>query len=221
MKKAGFLSLVLLTIMFASEALAEAPKLGIGARGGYNFYRDGSIYLSSSDSGMVGKFDYSNNSSSAWTFGLNGTLQIHKYFSTEIGIDWINSSDSMFIINGSSYSVGEIKQIPVTLTTRLQYPLGVFSPYFGFGIGYYFRSYDKNKNFWADATNVNIDNGWGYHINGGSELFLTQSRNFALNVDLKYIWSSTEISARNGATWLRGNMKLDSFLIGLGIKYYF
>lgn len=219
MKKSIFLLSILVVLMFAAEVYAEAPKFGIGARAGYNFYRNGSMDVSAPGFGMVGNFDYSNNS--AWTFGFNGAIQINKYLSTEIGIDWINSSKNELKIAGTSWKSGEIKQMPITLTARFHYPVGIFSPYAGLGLGYYIRSYDKDNTFWAAATDVSVDNGWGYHINAGSDIFLTQARNLALNVDLKYVWSKADIKAINGAAKLEGSMNLDSFLFGLGIKYYF
>lgn len=219
MKKSIFLLSVLVVMMFVVEVYAETPKFGIGARAGYNFTRDGSMDVSAPGFGMVGKFDYAN--SNSWTFGFNGTLQFNKYISTEIGIDWINSSKNEFKIGGTSWKAGEIKQMPVTLTTRFHYPVGIFSPYLGLGLGYYFRSYDKDNTFWAAATNVDLNNGWGYHVNAGSDIFLTEARNLALNLDFKYVWSKADFTATNGAVRLEGSMNLDSFLFGLGIKYFF
>ena len=94
MKKSFVFLSILSVFFFAAEVFAEAPKFGIGARAGYNFTCDGSMDVSAPGFGMVGNVDYSNNGS--WMLGLNGTLQINKYISTEIGIDWIDSSRNEF-----------------------------------------------------------------------------------------------------------------------------
>ncbi|MEN6467815.1 MAG: OmpW family outer membrane protein [Smithella sp.] len=219
MKKSFVFLSILSVFFFAAEVFAEAPKFGIGARAGYNFTRDGSMDVSAPGFGMVGNVDYSNNGS--WMLGLNGTLQINKYISTEIGIDWIDSSRNEFKIAGGSWTAGDIKQMPITFTARFHYPVGIFSPYLGLGLGYYFRSYDEDNTFWAAGTNVDVDNGWGYHVNAGSDIFLTAARNLALNLDAKYVWSKADITATNGAAKLEGSMNLDSIMLGLGIKYYF
>ncbi len=219
MKKSFIFLSILSVLFFAAEVFAEAPKFGIGARAGYNITRDGSIDVSAPGFGMVGKFDYSNNSS--WMLGFTGTIQINKYISTEVGIDWIDSSKNEFKAAGGSWTAGEIKQIPITLTARFHYPVGIFSPYVGLGLGYYFRSYNKDNTFWAAGTNVDVDNGWGYHVNVGSDIFLTPDRDLALNLEAKYVWSKADIKAVNGAAMLEGSMNLDSIMLGLGIKYYF
>ncbi len=219
MKKSIFLLSILVVLMFAVEVCAEAPKFGIGARAGYNFYRNGSMEVSAPGFGMVGNFDYSNNGS--WTFGFNGILQVNKYISAELGLDFINSSKNEFTIAGTSWKTGEIKQMPITLTAQFHYPIGIFSPYVGLGLGYYIRSYDKDNTFFNPAADVSVNNGWGYHANAGSDIFLTKDRNLALNVDLKYVWAKTDLTAVAGAAKLEGSMNLDSFLVNFGIKYFF
>jgi outer membrane protein len=219
MKKSIFLLSVLVVMMFVVEVYAETPKFGIGARAGYNIPRNGSMEVDAAGFGILGNVDYSNKGS--WTLGFNGTVQFNKYISAEVGIDWINSSQNDLGAGGVSLKAGEIKQMPLTLTAQFHYPVGVFSPYVGLGLGYYIRSYDKDNAFWNPAANVDIDNGWGYHVNAGSDIYLTQARNLALNVDLKYVWSKADITATNGAARLEGSMNLDSILLGLGIKYYF
>lgn len=219
MKKSIFLLSILVVLIFAVQVCAESPKFGIGARAGYNSYRNGNMEVSVAGFGVAGNVDYSNNGS--WTFGFNGILQVNKYISAELGLDFINSSKNEFTIAGTSWKSGEIKQMPLTLTARFHYPVGIFSPYAGLGLGYYIRSYDKDNTFWAAATDVSVDNGWGYHVNAGSDIFLTQARNLALNVDLKYVWSKADLTATNGAVRLEGSMNLDSFLVNFGIKYFF
>ncbi|NLA42513.1 MAG: hypothetical protein GX874_14145 [Smithella sp.] len=213
MKKSIFLLSILVVMMFTVEVCAETPKFGIGARAGYNFYRDGSMDVAGIN------VDYSNNG--AWAFGFIGILKINKYISTELAIDFINSSKNEFTFAGASWKAGEIKQMPLTLTAQFHYPVGIVSPYIGLGLGYYIRSYDKDNTFFIPAADVSVDNGWGYHVNAGSDIFITQARNLALNIDFKYVWAKTDITAAAGAVKLERSMNLDSFLVNFGIKYFF
>jgi len=218
MKKCAWVLAILMVMALSVDAYA-APKFAVGARAGGNFYKDGGMDVSWVGFGNIGKVDYENKT--AFMYGVNGTVQFNDYFSIELGVDRINSTQSDFKIGAASYKAGEITQTPITMTARLHYPVGIFSPYIGAGAGYYFRSYDKDNAFWNPAVTVDIDNGWGYHVNTGTEIFLTPSRNLALNLDFKYVWTKADLKATNGATSLTGSMDLNSFVAGIGIKYYF
>jgi outer membrane protein W len=223
MKKGVLLLSVLAVLAISVEAFAEAPKaeglkFAIGARVGHNFYRDGNTRLDSS-AGSLGNMDYSNKS--AWMYGINGTAQFNEYFSVELGVDRTIASESNAKIGGVSYKLGDGTQTPLTLTGRIHYPVGIFSPYVGAGFGYYFRSFDKDNSFFNPAATVKVDDGWGYHVNAGTEIFITEARNIALNLDFKYVWAEANLTASNGPVWIKGTMKFDSFITGIGIKYYF
>jgi outer membrane protein len=219
MKKNVLLLSVLLALMFTANVYAESSKFGIGARVGYNIYRNGSLDANLSGYGSLGNVDYSNQS--VGFIGLNGTYQYNENFSLELSIDRMIKSQSDFKASGLSYKAGDITQTPVLLTARYHFPVGMFSPYVGAGFGYYFNDYAKDNAFWNANANVSLKNNWGYHVNVGSEYFITQSRNIALNIDLKYVWNKADMEASNGATQITGSMNLDAYLIGLGIKYYF
>lgn len=206
-------------VVFSSTVYADPPKFGVGLRVGHNFYQDGN--LSFSGSGATGNVDYSNKSS--WIYGINGTYQHNENFSIELALDRTVKSQSDFKIGAISWNVGDIQQTPLTLTARFHWPIGLFSPYIGAGLGYYWNSFDKNNAFWNTAATVNMDNSVGYHVNMGAEYFLDTTKNLALNLDFKYIWNKADMTAANAGAGVRldGSMNLDSFVAGLGIKYYF
>jgi outer membrane protein W len=212
-------ALFFLVVFSSTVYAADPPKFGVGVRVGHNFYRDGSTEITASGFGIVGNYDYSNKSK--WLYGINGTAKINEYFSIELGIDRTTGSQCDLKVGGISIKTGDITQTPITLTARLHYPVGMFSPYVGVGGGYYFNSYDKDNSFWNPAVSASVDNGWGFHVNAGSEFFLTQERNLALNLDFKYVWTKTDLKATLGANSLSGSLNLDSFIVGMGIKYYF
>ena len=197
----------------------SSTKVGIGLRVGHNFYKDGTLDFSGS--GATGNVDYSNKS--AWMYGINGTLTLNENFSIELAIDHTVKSQSDFKVSTSWWNVGDIQQTPLTLTARFHWPIGIFSPYIGAGLGYYWNSFDKNNAFWDPAASVDMDNSVGYHVNAGSEFYLDAIRTLALNIDFKYIWNKADMTASNAGAGVRlnGSMNLDSFVAGLGIKYYF
>jgi len=141
--------------------------------------------------------------------------------SVELSTDRMNSSQSDFTVSGVTYKAGDIEQTPVLLTVRYHLPVGLFSPYIGAGFGYYFNDYDKDNAFWNANVAVSLENSWGYHVNIGSEFFITKSRDIALNIDLKYVWNEADMEASVPGVKFAGTMDLDSYLVGLGIKYYF
>jgi len=210
--------LVLLAV-FADVCAAAAPRFAIGARVGQNFYRDGSMDVDWSGHGRLGKIDYSNKNS--WIFGAMGTFQVNEYVSFEVALDRITSSQADFKSGATSLKSGDFTQTPLTFTARVHYPVGIFSPYLGAGFGYYWRSYDKDNAFWNTSTAVSMDNSWGYHVDGGTDIFLTDKKDFALNVDLKYVWTKADIKATSGSTSLTGTMDLNSFVTTVGLKYFF
>ena len=211
---------LLFLFVFSSTVYAEdSPKFGVGVRVGHNFYKDGNINLSGSGASIGG--DYSNKS--VWMYGINGTYRHNDYFSLELALDRTIKSQSDFKAGGTSWNTGDIQQMPLTLTARFHWPIGNFSPYVGAGLGYYWNSYDQNNTFWNPAAVVSMDNSVGYHVNAGSEFFLDATKNLALNLDFKYVWNKADITATNAGAGVRltGSMNLDSFVVGLGIKYYF
>jgi outer membrane protein W len=218
MKKIAW-ALFFLVVFSSTVYAADPPKFGVGVRVGHNFYRGGNMDITDSGLGYAGKYDYSNNST--WMYGINGTFKFNEYFSLELAIDRTTGSKHEVKVGGMSLKTGDTTQTPITLTARLHYPVGMFSPYIGLGGGYYFNSYDKDNTFWNPATSTKVDDAWGFHVNAGSEFFLTQERNLALNLDFKYVWTKTDLKGTLGPTWVSGSINLDSFIVGMGIKYYF
>lgn len=216
MKK--FVWALLFLILFSSTAYA-APQFGIGLRVGHNFYQDGTLDIE----GTGVSVDYSNKS--AWVYGINGTFKPTENFSLELALDRISKSQCDFKLSGVTFNSGDITQTPLTLTARFHWPIGIFSPYIGAGLGYYWNSFDKSgvggAIWWLPTTTVDLENSFGYHVNAGTEIFLDEARHLALNMDFKYVWTKAEISATNAGATIKGDMNLDSFVAGLGIKYYF
>jgi len=217
MKKIVF-AMSLLFVFSSAVYSADPPKFGIGARVGHNFYKDGTFDFSGPGISPA-SVDYSNKS--VWVYGLNATYRHNEYFSLEFALDRLTKSQNDFKVAGAAWNGGDIKQTPLTVTARFHWPIGIFSPYIGAGLGYYWNSYDINNGIWDPGTALYMDNSVGYHVNAGSEVFLDVAKKLALNVDFKYVWNKADITATNAGDRITGSMRLDSFVVGLGVKYYF
>jgi outer membrane protein W len=208
---------VFFLVVFSSTVYAaDAPKFGIGVRVGHNFYQDGSMDVAGA---VPPRIDYSNKST--WMYGINGTLKVNEYFSIELALDRTTPSQCDLKMAGLSADAGDGTQTPLTLAARFHWPIGIVSPYIGGGVGYYWNSFDKNNDFWNPAATVSMDNSVGYFVNIGSEFFLDATKNIALNLDFKYVWNKADLTVTMAGVSEKASMKLDSFVAGIGIKYYF
>ena len=106
--------------------------------------------------------------------------------------------------------------LPPTLT--LQYhPLrdeSNFSPYIGAGINY---SYFYDEQAGTGFTDLDIDGGFGYALQGGFDYWLDE--HWGINMDVKKIFLDIDVSLNNGA--IRLDTDLDPWVFGAGVSYRF
>lgn len=119
---------------------------------------------------------------------------------------------------------GELEQIPLLLTGRLHWwsSDSSFTIYGGGGIGYYLNDISVSSTFLAvnPGFTIDADDSFGFHIAAGLEWFFTA--NWALNLDLKYIWNEADFDRRSPSDPpATEEIDLDAFVVGIGIKYYF
>ncbi|MDI6798190.1 MAG: OmpW family outer membrane protein [Desulfatibacillaceae bacterium] len=156
-------------------------------------------------------------------FEIDGTWFVNNMFSLEMGLGYDKVSvDGKNKTTGAKASIGDITQIPLTLTGRLHYPGESFAPYIGFGCGYYFNSLDLDAVFQATmpaGTSQDIDNSFGWHLGAGIEYFFDD--NWALNVDYKYVWNESDVETTTAAGTIKDKVEMNGSVIGLGFKYLF
>jgi hypothetical protein len=75
--------------------------------------------------------------------------------------------------------------VPISLGLRYIFPLGLFNPYFGAGVDFYFY-YEDNP----IGTTLNYAN--GYHVAGGTYLRFLKTVPLMLNLKVKYTWARAE-----------------------------
>ncbi len=150
------------------------------------------------------------------------------YFSYRFSIEFSAGKSVVDIeatqTGGTVFDYGEVEQTPLLLTFRYHFLTdGMTSPYIGVGIGHYYNELDLSDiglQRLGATTVASLENGYGLHIAGGLEYFITS--NAALNLDAKYVWNRTDLNmTRPGQQEVKYDLDLERFFLGIGIKYYF
>jgi hypothetical protein len=105
--------------------------------------------------------------SSAVASNVNLYLDI-KYYSRQ-GVTTFTKEETTFYM------------VPLSLGARYIYPLGLFNPYLGAGLDFYFY-YEESFETELSSTN-------GFHITGGTYLRFLENVPLLVNVRLKYTWA--------------------------------
>lgn len=143
-----------------------------------------------------------------------------SYFLTDnIALELI-AATTRHKVNGtgtlSGTSLGKVSLLPPTLT--LQYhlmPKQRFSPYVGAGLNYTFFYNEDAPG--GGITSVNYKNNVGYALQAGVDYAI--SGPWSVNVDVKKIFLSTDVSVNGGA--VTGDVDLDPWIVGVGVGYRF
>ncbi|MFM2358841.1 MAG: hypothetical protein RLY16_834 [Bacteroidota bacterium] len=103
--------------------------------------------------------------------------------------------------------------LPPTLNLQYHIPTKGFTPYFGAGINYTFFYGVKDKNGFA----LDYQNGFGFSTQLGADIDI--SKNWYLNIDIKKLFLKSDVGVKSGTTTLPTlqNVKIDPFVIGIGI----
>ncbi len=112
--------------------------------------------------------------------------------------------------------LGHVYLLPPTLTAQYHFlPDGQFRPYVGAGINYtLFFNEDSGV-----AHGIDYDNGFGYALQVGMDIGIDD--HWAINLDLKKVWLSTDVAVRALGTTVYTDVDIDPWLFGLGIAYRF
>lgn len=205
------LMLVVSQVSFAQDM---EGRLGLGARASYVNFTD--------DDYTVYGVKVNVEPDESVMYGVNLTYFIQNYLSLELSVDYTETDVDLKAL-GLSGDAGDFESIPVLLSLRAHLSTNTkVSPYLLFGIGYFFNDIDQNDSniefIYGPGAKVDVDDSFGFHVGGGVEVFV--SENVALNLDFKYIWTEVETSV-NVAGFTDEDLDMDSFVAGLGIKYYF
>ena len=158
-------------------------------------------------------------------------LDISYFFTDNIAAELIAGtsrhkvSGSILPALGSSVDVGKVSLLPPTLTVQYHFlPKSRVSPYVGAGINYtlfYNEDAANTRNAAGLAvTNTDYKNKFGWALQAGVDVALVG--NWSLNFDVKKIFLKTDVTAQtNLGVPVRSSVRLDPWLVGVGVGYRF
>ena len=116
---------------------------------------------------------------------------------------------------------GKLSMFPIQLSLRRHFPLkNNFNSYLSAGLGYYLNGFSLTG-IRIPEIGDKVNDALGLHFGGGVDYFINQ--NLAANADLRFCL----LKAAAWETYLSeptqkiGNINLSSFMLGIGIKYFF
>lgn len=117
-------------------------------------------------------------------------------------------------VSASGINLGSVWVLPPTLTAQYHFNTeGQLQPYVGVGVNYtVFYGEDD-----APGYHVDYDDSFGFALQAGADYMIDE--HWLVNVDVKKIWLSTDISVNNGA--VTGNVDIDPWVVGVGVGYRF
>ena len=155
----------------------------------------------------------------------NLTYFFVDYFSLEFSGGYVKPDlDLTQSSTGYVVDYGELKQIPFLLTARFHWwsDIPKVGLYAGGGVGYFINDFSVSSTYRSRHSGVAVDadNSFGFLVAVGAEYFLTEK--WALNVDLKYVYNPVDfVQTQPGVSPSEFDLDLNTFLGGVGIKYYF
>lgn len=146
-------------------------------------------------------------------------IDVTKFLAPNVALELIAATTKHDIsLRGSSLgaptSLGSVKLLPPTLT--LQYhanPNGEIRPYVGAGLNYTFFYGAKTG---GAATSMKYQDHLGYALQVGFDYMIDSK--FSINFDIKKIFLKTHVQVNDAYT---ANVRLDPWLIGVGMGYHF
>jgi outer membrane protein W len=114
-------------------------------------------------------------------------------------------------------SKGKLLMVPIQLSLQGHFPLkNNFILYLICGLGYYLNSFSSR----IPELDEQLNNSLGIHFGGGVDYFF--HKNIALSADLCFCRVEPNVSITYlGERWLMGDVNLSSFILGIGVKYFF
>ncbi|MEL0022384.1 MAG: OmpW family outer membrane protein, partial [Rickettsiales bacterium] len=109
-----------------------------------------------------------------------------------------------------------VRALPPVLTLQYHFrPKEAFSPYLGAGVNYTIM-YDTERG--RSVNSVDYSNEFGWALQAGMDYQFAE--NWMLNVDLKKVFVSTDITVNGGAI-NANDTDLDPWIVGIGVGYRF
>jgi len=144
------------------------------------------------------------------------------YFVTDhFALELILATTPHEVEHSSGLDLGSSWLLPPTLTAQYHFnPKGKWRPYVGAGVNYtFFYNIDEPKGFKMD-----YENGWGYALQAGIDIQVTDDPRWFLNFDVKKVWIDTEVDITvkgTPNTKIKADVDINPWLFGVGFGYRF
>jgi outer membrane protein len=116
--------------------------------------------------------------------------------------------------------IGRVWLLPPTLTLQYHFTnFGPFKPYVGAGVNYTVFYGEKSRGIF---TNFDVKNQFGFALQAGIDYMFDQ--HWGVNLDVKKLWLEPNAKATipsAGNALVTGKVKIDPWLVGVGITYRF
>jgi len=156
-----------------------------------------------------------NTSSSAANLGASDEwtpdIDFSYFITKNIALELLTDIPENTTITSNGANIGSVKILPPTLTLQYHFiPDGTFRPYVGAGINYS-RFYDVNL---VGGTLTVDNNSWGGALQAGFDYGL--DKNWFLNLDVKYIWMSTNVNVAATGVHVT-DFDINPWVLGFGV----
>lgn len=143
-------------------------------------------------------------------------IDFSYFFTKNIAAELVLTYPQTVDINAGGNKIGKIKALPPSLLVQYHFTdFGAFKPYVGAGVNYtIFMSRDSILGGAAQVDKSSI----GLAGQVGFDYMFT--KNWGLNVDVKYIQMSTDVTLTGSGTKV-GKLDLNPITAGVGVSYRF
>lgn len=144
-------------------------------------------------------------------------FDITYFFTKNIATELVLTYPQSVNIDAGSTNIGKIKALPPSLLLQYHFTeLGALKPYVGAGVNY--TIFSNRQNFPGLDNGVTVDSSsLGFVGQVGADYMFT--KNWGMNVDLKYATMSTNVTAVGGASL--GKLTLNPWMPAVGVTYKF
>lgn len=150
------------------------------------------------------------------------SLQAEYFFTDNISVELLCciATHDVRAINTSlgTVNLGEVSHFPPTVTAKYRWTdFGAFQPYVGAGVNYT-TFYDDELPAGGPVTSIEYDDSFGGALQAGFDYKLDD--HWAINVDVRKIWISTDVTLTAGAT-INADVDINPLVVTVATGYRF
>lgn len=150
------------------------------------------------------------------------SLQIEYFFTDNVSVELLCcvATHDVRAVNTSlgTVDLGKVSHFPPTVTAKYRWTdFGAFQPYVGAGVNYT-TFYDDELPAGGPVTSIDYDDSFGGALQVGFDYKLDE--HWAINVDVRKIWISTDVTLTAGAT-INAEVDINPLVVTVATGYRF